>query len=120
MDHEELYKLFYNHIPSKGAQIDEEELSYNINVDFKEYTKAEIIGVFVGDYHTDAVEKDSAGIPYILTANAVMYCTSNPSYVKRYDGDKSEILFDVVTVDKKKRKIYITRVGAGEDRVVEY
>lgn len=102
------------------ASLDDGEISYNIDVDFKEYTKADIIGVFVGDYHTDAVEKDDVGIPYILTANAVMYCTSNPNYVQRYDGDKTEILFDIVTVDKNKRKIFITRVGAGEDRIVEY
>lgn len=38
----------------------------------------------------------------------------------RAGGDKSEVLFDIVTVDKGKRTVYLTRVGAGEDREVKY
>ena len=49
-----------------------------------------------------------------MTANCVMYCTDNPSCVQRRDGDKTEILFDIMTIDKKKRKIYITRVEQGK------
>ena len=33
---------------------------------------------------------------------------------------KAELLFDVVTINKKERTIHITRVGAGEDRVIKY
>lgn len=98
---------------------DEADLKVTVKADFSDGKKAEIIGFFVGDYHTDAVEFSDSGIPYILTANAVMY--SPPHYtVQRYDGDKSEILFDVVTVNKKERTIQITRVGGGEDRTVKY
>ena len=38
----------------------------------------------------------------------------------RRDGDETELLFDVVTVDPEKRKIYVVRVGSGENREVEY
>ena len=39
---------------------------------------------------------------------------------KRTDSDKSEIIFDMITVNRTEKKIYIVRAGAGEDRVVEY
>lgn len=35
-------------------------------------------------------------------------------------GNEKELLFDVVTVDRKMRKITVTRIGSGEDRIVEY
>ena len=91
----------------------------HIDAKFSTYKKADVIGGFIGDYHTDAVDYDD-GIPYILTANAVMYCTSESFYVQRSDGDKTELLFDIVTINKKERTIYVTRIGAGEDRVVKY
>jgi len=98
---------------------DEPDFKLQVDADFSKCTKADIIGFFVGDYHTDAIEESTAGIPYILTSNAVMY--SPPHYkVQRHDGDKSEILFDVVTINKKERTIYITRVGGGEDRCINY
>ena len=98
---------------------DEPDFKLQVDADFSKYTKADIIGFFVGDYHFDSVEFSCAGIPYILTSNVVMYST--PHYnVQRYDGDKSEILFDVVTINKKERTIYITRVGGGDDRIVKY
>ena len=99
---------------------DEKDFEIHVSVDFSNYKKADIAGVFVGDYHTDKIETDKCGTPYILTGNAVMYSTSSPSYVQRRDGDKSELLFDVVTVDKAERMIYVTRVGGGENRKVKY
>lgn len=98
----------------------------NVKADFTSGIKADIVGFFVGDYHYDDIQTDSDGIKYILTANAVMYHPAmwlrgdNPKAPKRFDGDKTEILFDVITVDRDKRKIFITRVGAGEDREVSY
>lgn len=99
---------------------DEKYFGLHIDVDFSQYKRGDIIAFLVGDFHTDAVEKSKSGINYILTANAVMYCTSSPSYVQRKDGDKTEILFDVITVNKKTRTIHIVRVGAGEDRIINY
>ncbi len=107
-----------------GENIDEyageNEFKVHAKADFSEGIRGDIMGIFTGDYHTDRIAKDRAGNPYVLTGNAVMYCTKNPCYVQRYDGDKSELLFDVITIDKKLRKIFITRVGAGEDRETEY
>ncbi len=93
----------------------EDELSQNVDVDFSAYITADIMGIFVGDFHQDYVCYNE-NIPYMLTGNAVMYFR----HEDRVDGTASELLFDVVTVDKKERTIYITRVGSGEDRVVKY
>ena len=48
-----------------------------------------------------------------------MYDKGTKNRVRR-DGDETEILFDVLTVDKEKRMIYVVRVGSGENRVVKY
>ena len=106
---------------SKSYYEDEPDFKLQVNTAFASSKKADVIGFFVGDYHIDAVEKSSAGIPYILTGNAVMYYASyNPNSLPREDGDKSELLFDVMTINRKERTIHITRVGAGEDRIVKY
>lgn len=91
-----------------------------VDADFSKGIHADLVGLFVGDYHADRVERDKDGTPYILTANAVMYHGGNSDAPLRIDGTKSEILFDIATIDKKERTIYVTRVGAGEDRVIKY
>ena len=70
--------------------------------------------MFGGHQHEDIVETSDSGIPYVYTDCAAMYKYSTP----RIDGDKSELLFDVVTIDRKNKKIYTTRIGAGNDRII--
>lgn len=89
-----------------------------LEADFTKGIKAEILGCLVGDYHEDKVFYSPSGIPYILTGNCVMYHSAN-AVNKRNDGDKTELLFDIVTVNKEEKRFYITRVGVGEDRIVE-
>lgn len=86
--------------------------------DFSEYNRADVIGFFVGDYHCDEVHYYD-DIPLVLTGNSVMYDKGSKN-VKRNNADKTELLFDVVTINKEQRKIYVTRIGAGEDREVSY
>ncbi len=90
-----------------------------VDADFSKGIGAEVIGCFIGDHHIDRVDT-YRGVVYVLTANSVNYYAGQPTWVPRGDGDKREILYDIVTVDKKQRKMFITRVGAGEDRTVEY
>ena len=97
----------------------EGDLERHIKADFTKGIPADVIGCFIGDYHEDRISFDR-GVPYILTANSVTYYSGSPSAVPRADGDKTELLYDIVTVDKNKRKIYLTRVGAGEDRELSY
>ena len=44
---------------------------------------------------------------------------SDPN-IKRADGDKTELLMDVITINTDKRTVNLTRVGAGEDRSFNY
>ena len=64
---------------------DEKHFENTVDVDFSEYPRAEVIGFFVGDYHTDLIDRSASGTPYILTGNAVMYCTNSPTYQQRHD-----------------------------------
>lgn len=96
----------------------EGELRKTVDVDFSQYQRADIAAVFAGHTHADG-SKVIDGIPYIVTANSVMYYGGG-EYVPRTDGDKTELLFDIVTINKDKRTVSLTRVGAGEDRVFSY
>lgn len=111
---------YYKNGKNCVIEANEGDFKVKVNSDFSKYKRAEVVGFFVGDYHRDEIQKTQDDIPYVLTGNAVMYCVDNTKYTMRYDGDKSELLFDIVTVDKKSRTIHIVRVGAGEDREVKY
>ena len=65
------------------------------------------------------VDYTKGKIPKIFTGNAVTY-RGRKELPPRDDGDKTEILFDMVTVNKKMRNIHLTRVGSGNDRDVQY
>lgn len=94
---------------------DEKYLEVNINADFSERPRAEVIATLVGHDHSDlTISKD--GLIYIETANCVMY-KKDPL---RIDGTASELLFDVFTVNRSEHKIYITRIGRGDSRTVDY
>jgi len=97
----------------------EGDFKIHLETDYSDCIRADLIGAFVGHYHRDAVWRTKTGIPFILTGNCVMYCKGKEN-VPRCDGDKTELLFDIATVDVRKRKIYVTRVGAGTDRVVTF
>ena len=62
------------------------------------------------------VKYTSSGIPLIFTDCSIMYNYKT----KRTDGDESEIIFDMVTIDRDEKKIYVVRIGAGSDRIIEY
>ena len=85
-----------------------------IDVDFSK-NKNEICGWFVGHSHGDA-EYNSGWFFPIISLNAAG-AASDQNFKNKSNKETS---FDVVTVDKKDKKIYMTRLGAGVDRVVEY
>ena len=51
------------------------------------------------------------GIPIIYIGEVIMYL--------RADGGSGELLMDAVTLDRKNRRVLLTRIGQGEDRTVE-
>lgn len=106
----------YKNGESINADYYEGDFANHVEADFSEYVKSDIIAVLAGDRHKDRLEYSEAGIPHIFTANSVTYYAQS----NRKDGDKSEMLYDVITLNRPNRKLYITRVGAGENREASY
>lgn len=94
----------------------ESEFNLNINVDYSNYAGAEkkpyVIGVFIGHEHED-FNKVIEGINVICIGNNSATSVSSDSRVARIPGSSTQNLFDVVSVDLEKKKIYTTRYGAG-------
>lgn len=90
----------------------------SVSVDFTE-AKGEIIAVFTGHIHQDTVDTTTLACPLItiISAGAQVNAGEMPD---RTFGTDTETSFDVVTINRKTRTIYCTRVGAGEDRVIRY
>ena len=96
---------------------DNKELHTEVHKDFSDYKKCSIAGVFFGHIHKDRLYTYD-GIHYTSAANAVMY--KSDKTIERNDGDKTELLMDIITIDTKKRTVTLTRVGSGEDRSYNY
>ena len=92
----------------------ENEFEVCVCADFSKYKRGNILACFAGHHHADFEERSQTGVPIIYTGNVIMYQYKVP----RIDGDKTELLFDVVTIDKDKKVIYTTRIGAGQDREI--
>lgn len=103
-----------------GEEIDKKyydgDFELNVKTSFNKIKKGNIIACFAGHHHADYIKKTKTGIPIIFTGSVIMYNYG----VKRTDGDKSELLFDMVTIDRDKKIIHITRIGAEKDREVSY
>ncbi len=104
----------YNQKASLCQEYGEGIFKVCVNADFSK-CNGNILCFMAGHHHRDIVEKSQGGIPIIYSDCAIMYKYNTP----RVDGDISELLFDVVTIDTTNKKIYITRIGAGEDRVID-
>ena len=94
----------------------EDEFKVTVDVDFKDNKCGEVVAVMIGHFHTDYLMTSKSGIPYIATANLLLA----ECHEERALGSEKELLFDVVTVDRTTRTITVTRIGSGEDRVINY
>ena len=90
----------------------------SVDVDFTD-AKGEIIAVFAGHVHQDTLDFETLDCPLItiIAAGAQVNAGEIP---KRTFGTDMETSFDVVTVNRETRTIYLTRVGWGEDRAIKY
>lgn len=89
-----------------------------LEVDFSNQGPMVIVGVFSGHVHDDN-HVVSRGINHITTMAdyAEKFKETMPA---RNIGEVSEICFDVITIDKGKRMVTLTRFGAGKDREFSY
>ena len=124
MDFEMLRNIinaYVNRTDFSGSYIGEQvwQSSY-IEVDYSS-AKGELIAIFQGHTHVDEVYTDIFEIPCInITTTGAFHDVRDEKSNERIQGTATEIAFDVVTVDKNNRVIYLTRVGAGSDRRIEY
>lgn len=90
----------------------------SVNVDFSD-AKGEIIAMFTGHVHQDTIDTKTLACPLITIISAGAQ-VNDGEIPERTFGTDSETSFDVVTINRKTRTIYCTRVGWGEDRTVKY
>ena len=89
-----------------------------VNVDFTD-AEGEIIAMFSGHVHQDTVDTTTLDCPLITIISAGAPVNEGESPERTF-GTDTETSFDVVTINKKTRTIYCTRIGAGEDRIIKY
>ena len=89
-----------------------------IDVDFSD-AKGEIIAMITGHAHQDTIDTTTLACPLITIISAGAQVNAGP-IPERVFGTDTETSFDVVTVNRKTRTIYLTRVGQGSDRMINY
>ena len=81
----------------------------------------EIIAVFQGHMHVDTQYDFFQSVPCInMTTTGAYAAVRDENPPDRVKDTASEFAVDAVVIDRESRKIYLTRIGAGEDRVIEY
>lgn len=112
---------FSNRTTYEGSYIGVEEWqSTHIAVNYK-YANGEILAVFQGHNHEDAVHDFFQKVPCInVTTAGAYWAARGDSALERTKGTTTEFAVDVVVIDRESRRIYLTRVGAGDDRVIVY
>ena len=78
----------------------------------------EVVCVFSGHNHVDGCIQTDGGLNVISTTCDAYGAPEGG--VVRTKGTITEQAFDVVNIDYENKKIYMTRIGAGEDRVFSY
>lgn len=90
----------------------------SVNTDFTN-AKGAFVGFFGGHTHMDSVTKVH-GINRITTRCDAKEENTEELRNERVEGTITEQSFDVFTVNKKTRKIYATKIGAGNNREINY
>ena len=98
----------------------EEWQTTDITVNYK-YADGEIIAVFQGHNHKDGQFDYYQQVPCIeITTAGAYWAVKDEDVEKRVKGTSTEFAVDVVVIDRASRTIYLTRLGAGSDKVITY
>ena len=89
-----------------------------VSVDFSN-AKGQYVAHFSGHTHNDTVTTDF-GIPIVTTRCDGNEENDSTLYAEKVIGTVTEQSFDVFTVNKATGRIYATKIGAGDDRVITY
>ena len=72
---------------------------------------------WVGGHRHDDIISQAQGITIVETTTDASY----ENYKKLgFRGSAVEHAFDIFTVDKNSRTVYVTRIGRGEDRIFKF
>jgi hypothetical protein len=104
----------YVSTPSNG------DFPQSVAIDFSSKGFGKIIAFFYGHTHSEQVLIRN-GITYVSTWNdAPKKSSSNPNAPVRTIGTPSEICINIVTVNFNKNKIFMTKIGAGNDLIIDF
>lgn len=96
----------------------EEDFEYELAVDFSAQGAVKVVACLFGHVHCDlAFKKD--GIWMISTLNAASHQEFEDSPERKLE-DISETAFDLMQIDVGTSVMHMLRIGAGEDRSIEY
>lgn len=94
--------------------------SSSVCVDYNN-VNGEILAVFQGHNHKDVQYDYFENIPCInITTAGAYWDVKDEDAEHRVKDTATEFAVDVVTIDRTARKIYLTRLGVGDDRVISY
>ena len=115
---------FNNKGTYKNSFTDSDNAWRNASVDVNfANANGEIAAVFAGHTHLSEIRSEDNN-PMYSTCPLIMITNAVGGEVRdgttRTDGTTTEFAMDIVTVDLKNRNIYMTRLGAGEDREISY
>ena len=133
-DNEEIIPTLSNYGAADGKSVADGCDAYNAKSSYTfdsvtyNFSQAhgKVLCVFTGHSHQDAYVITNGGIPVIMVTTDCC-----PKRITGYDwtnrtwkyesvaGTAEEQAFDAVTLDKRRRKVYCTRIGYGVDRVFD-
>jgi hypothetical protein len=103
----------YKSMPTIG------EFGQSVAVDFSSQGSGKIIAFFYGHTHSEQVLTRNR-VKYISTWNDVpKKSLSNPNAPAREIGTTSEICLNIITVNFNLNKIFITKIGVGDDLIID-
>ena len=112
-----ILEAFKNKTSYSTTILNGNDYDITINVDFSN-GGGNVIAVVCGHCHYDHLLKWNNSIPVITTLDDSYHVVGDAP--TRTKGTITEQAFDVFTVDKTNRTVYVTRIGAGSDRSFTY
>jgi hypothetical protein len=96
------------------------DFGQSVSMDFSSQGPGNVIAFFYGHTHSEQVLTRN-GIKYISTWNdAPRKSVSNPNAPARTIGTNSEVCLNIVTVNFSTNKMFMTKLGAGNDLIIEF
>lgn len=87
----------------------------------KKQFKRNYIGVFSGHSHMDLLDSSNYSIPVVTTmCDSIGFYNQTSNIYFREKGTYTEQAFDIVQISFENRKVFLTRIGAGSDRVFNF